>query len=139
MKKVMVFGTFDVLHEGHKNFFMQARELGELLVCVVARDSTLKEIGKEVLDDENKRAENVKKTKLADKVILGNSGDKYLVIKQERPDVISLGYDQTYFTQGLEEWLKEKRISAQIVRLKPYKEYMYKSSIIRKRILKKQN
>jgi len=40
-KKVLVFGTFDGLHEGHKNFFKQAREFGDFLVVVVGRDSTI--------------------------------------------------------------------------------------------------
>ena len=44
MTKVMVFGTFDYLHEGHKDFFRQAKQYGDELVVVVARDETVKQI-----------------------------------------------------------------------------------------------
>ena len=34
----MVFGTFDILHPGHLDFFKQAREYGDEVVCVIARN-----------------------------------------------------------------------------------------------------
>ena len=37
-KTVLVFGTFDGLHEGHQFFLKKARALGDRLVVVVARD-----------------------------------------------------------------------------------------------------
>ena len=46
MKKVMVFGTFDGLHEGHLDFFRQAREYGDYLIVAVARDVNVKKIKK---------------------------------------------------------------------------------------------
>ena len=44
MKKVLIFGTFDGLHLGHLNFFEQAKEYGDYLIVVVARDKTVKRI-----------------------------------------------------------------------------------------------
>ena len=41
MKKVLVFGTFDLLHKGHKFVFRTAKQFGQLYV-VVARDTTVK-------------------------------------------------------------------------------------------------
>jgi cytidyltransferase-like protein len=38
--RVMVFGTFDYLHAGHENLFIQARELGDEIVAIIARDKT---------------------------------------------------------------------------------------------------
>ena len=37
--KVMVFGTFDRLHDGHRFFLREAEKLGTTLFIVVARDS----------------------------------------------------------------------------------------------------
>ena len=42
--KVMVFGTFDGLHEGHKNFFKQARKYGDYLLVVVGRDKNVEKM-----------------------------------------------------------------------------------------------
>jgi cytidyltransferase-like protein len=135
MKKVMVFGTFDVLHEGHRNFFQQARQYGDYVVCVVARDSTTRHVGKNVLQDENQRLQNVISTGLVDKAVLGNEGDKYQVILEHQPDIICLGYDQSFFTHGLQTWLDKNSLSAQIIRLEPYEPEKFKSSLIRARIL----
>ena len=46
MVRVMVFGTFDGLHQGHLNFFKQARNLSKnsYLIVSVARDKNVKKI-----------------------------------------------------------------------------------------------
>ena len=42
--KIMTFGTFDIFHLGHKSFLKQAREFGNYLIVVIARDKTVKNI-----------------------------------------------------------------------------------------------
>ena len=79
--------------------------------------------------------ENLKNTGWAELVVLGNSKDKTKVIKDYRPDIIALGYDQFAFTYRLEKFLMDIRLDAKIVRLKPYRPDMYKSSIIKKQKL----
>ena len=137
-KKVMVFGTFDLFHAGHENMFEQARKLGDYIVTVVARDETVRKIkGEYPYYNERQRLKNVKNSNLVDKVILGNLGDKYEIIKKIRPDVIALGYDQFAFTYQLEKFLIDEKMNTQIERLKSYKPEMYKSSIIRATMLEK--
>jgi FAD synthetase len=128
-KKVLVFGTFDMVHPGHISLFREAKKLGDHLTVVVARDRTVEELkGRKPKINENERLEHVSELSLVDKAVLGNSHDKYAVVEKTRPDVICLGYDQISFTEELEAELKKRRIKAKIVRLKPYKEDMYKSS-----------
>lgn len=137
-KKVMIFGTFDLLHAGHENMFRQARELGDYLVAIIARDDTVKKIkGEYPHYTERQRVKNIKNTNLIDKVILGNHGDKYEILRKIRPDVIALGYDQFAFTYQLEKFLIDEKINAEIIRLKAYKPEMYKSSIIRATMMDK--
>lgn len=129
MSKVMVFGTFDIIHPGHLNLFSEAKKLGDSLTVIVARDQTVLEVkGREVQNDENTRLHNIKNLHIADKVILGNLTDKYQVIREEKPDIIALGYDQRAFVDNLDKILDKK---IKIVRLKPYKEDIYKSSKFR--------
>ena len=137
-KLVMVFGTFDYLHAGHENLFIQAKELGSHIIAILARDKTVKTIKGNLPDhNEKERLHNLKETGWADKVILGNLKDKAKVIKDYRPNVIALGYDQFAFTYRLEKLLMEIKLDSKIVRLKPYRPDMYKSSILRRKIKEK--
>ena len=130
--KVMVFGTFDILHPGHLNFFKQAREFGNFLIAVIARDKTVLKIkGRLPKNNEKKRLKNLKNNNLIDKAVLGGLKDKYEIIKKFRPDVICLGYDQKTFTEGLKNKIKDFGLKIKIVRLKSYKPEIYKSSKIK--------
>jgi len=133
LKTVMAFGTFDLFHAGHENYLRQAKELGNSLIVIIARDETVKKIkGLTPTHNENERMRSVKNSGIADKVILGNKDDKHKVLKKYRPDVIALGYDQFVFTQRLEKTLIDNKINADIVRLQPYFPQIYKSSLLRK-------
>ncbi len=133
---VMVFGTFDYLHAGHENLFRQARELGDQVITIIARDRTVQTIKGNLPDHEEKlRLKNLEATAWADLVVLGDLKDKTKVIKTYRPDVIALGYDQFAFTYRLEKLIMELKMNTKIVRLKPYRPDMYKSSIIKRQKL----
>ena len=41
MKKVMTFGSFDVLHKGHEHYLKEAKSYGDYLIVVVARDENI--------------------------------------------------------------------------------------------------
>lgn len=130
--KVMVFGTFDILHPGHLNFFKQAKKHGDYLIVVVARDKTVVEAkGRLPRNPENVRLNNLKNAKIADKVVLGRAGDKYEIIRKLKPNRICLGYDQKFFIEKLHEGFPQIKI----VRLKPYKPEIYKSSFIKNSLI----
>lgn len=129
MTKVMVFGTFDIIHPGHLYLLTEAKKLGDFLTVVIARDQTVAEVkGKTAKHNEIVRLKNISELQIADKVILGNDGDKYQVIKEEKPDIIALGYDQRAFVDKLDGVLDKKFT---IIKIKPYKEKIYKSSKFR--------
>lgn len=133
MKKVLAFGTFDIFHPGHESYLKQARALGDFLVVAIARDQTVKKVkGKEPLNNEQVRLNNIQKLKMVDWVILGYLDDHYRIIQVVKPDIIALGYDQTSYTENIEEELKKRRLTCKVVRLKPFKPEKYKSSILKK-------
>lgn len=135
MTSVMIFGTFDILHPGHINLFNQARKHGDDLIIVVARDETVKKIkGYLPSLSEVDRKRNLEQFDKGFKVVLGDLDDPYTAIKEYKPDIICLGYDQEAFVSELKHVLKENEINAKVVRLKPYKEDMYKSYLIKNRI-----
>jgi len=128
MKKVMVFGTFNVIHPGHLNLFRQAREFGDRLFVVLARDKTVQDVKNYNPLDEIKRRQNLVKIPLVDNVILGDFDDRMQPIKQVQPDVICLGYDQYFFIDELEAYLAENNLDIPVMRLKAYNPEQYKSS-----------
>ena len=44
MKKVLIFGTFDIVHMGHLHIFKKAKEYGEVLIVSLARDKNVEKI-----------------------------------------------------------------------------------------------
>ena len=145
MKKVLVFGTFDGLHDGHKDFFRQAKEHGDYLIVVVGRDSTIiKTKGRLPKFNEQERLKAVQESSLVDEARMGNAGHKstpgqeekfnpYKVIEEVNPDVICLGYDQTHFTDKLAAALQEMGLGdVKIERLQAFQPEKYKSSLLNK-------
>ena len=131
----MVFGTFDGLHKGHLNFFKQAKRLAKnsFLIVSIARDMNVKRIKKnKPILSENKRMILIKKNKVADKVILAGIKNYLAHILKENPDIIALGYDQKHYVKNLRKDIKEKDLSIKVVRLKPYKQNIYKNSLLKK-------
>lgn len=122
----MVFGAFDPLHKGHRNFFEQAKKLGDYLIAVVARDDNIKRIkNHESRIKEGERLWAVKKIKEVDQVVLGDLDDYGRVIRDFQPDIVAVGYDQK-----IPETLKNTLKKYKIVTLKPFKPEIYKSSKI---------
>lgn len=133
MKKVMVFGTFDILHQGHLSFFNQAKKLGDHLIVVVARDKYVKEAkGVEAINNEELRIKNVKKSNIPDKVIHGSKTHNfYRTIRKYQPAIIALGYDQKPTLLSLKRDLKRNRIlNIKLFRLLPFKPHIFKSKFL---------
>jgi len=116
-KKVLVGGVFDILHPGHVFFLRKAREMGDRLVVVVARDKTVvKEKGRKPIIPEDQRREMVEALKPVDKAILGHDR-KIETIKMVKPDIIVLGHDQKVDEAKLRRELAEHGLGCRVVRL----------------------
>lgn len=127
-RKVLVFGTFDGLHEGHRHFLNQAMAHGAVRI-IVARDETVNFTkGRPALKDETARLKAL--VSEGYDAILGGAGDKYTVIEDYHPDIICLGYDQVAFIDKLKSALEARNIGAEIMRLDSYMPEKYKSSIL---------
>lgn len=127
-RSVMCFGTFDLLHPGHLNYFQQAKKHGNHLIVVLARDKTKKQQNKSVLFKEKERIKIIQNLSIVDEAVLGDLKDKLKVIKDKQPNIICLGYDQ----EADENELRKKFPSIQIKRMNPYQEKKYKSSLLKK-------
>ena len=130
MKRVLVGGTFNILHPGHVFFLGKAREYGDHLTVVVANDKNVLEKKGFLVFSSVERKEMVGNLKHVDNVVEGDENDIFRVVEEEKPDVIVLGYDQDFDVKGLERFLKERDLSCKIVRIKQkYKDYSTSSII----------
>lgn len=105
MKKVITYGTFDLLHKGHVNLLRRAKALGDYLIVGVTNDSFDRERGKlNVRNNVLERVEAVKATGLADKVIIEDYvGQKIDDILKYDVDIFAIGSDW----QGKFDYLME--------------------------------
>jgi FAD synthetase len=131
MTLVLTFGTFDILHEGHKHYLEEALSYGDKLVVVIALDKTVFQVkGKLPRNNQDQRKRQVEALNIADRVVLGHSGDKHRIIEEINPDVIALGYDQKTFTENLLDDLTKRNMHVKIVRMHAFHPDKYKSSLM---------
>lgn len=136
MKRVLAFGSFDPLHEGHRNLFAQAKALGDHLTVVVAHDSALRaNKRREPFQGEEQRLTAVAADESVDRAMIGNKqANTYTLLSELDFDVIALGYDQAPDDAAVRAELDARgKRQVVIVRLKPYKPESYKSTLIRGR------
>lgn len=104
MTRVMATGVFDLIHPGHISYLQQARSFGDELVVVVACDETVRRRKHEPITPDYMRAKIVSSLKPVDSAIVGkNTGDFYETVREVDPDIIVLGFDQTFDEKKLEE------------------------------------
>ena len=95
MKKVITYGTYDLLHQGHINLLRRAKALGDYLIVGVTSDSFDKGRGKlNVRNNVLERVESVKATGYADEVIIEDYlGQKIDDILRYGVDIFAIGSD----------------------------------------------
>lgn len=105
MKKVITYGTYDLLHEGHINLLRRAKALGDYLIVGVTTDNFDLERGKlNVCNNVMERIEAVRATGLADQIVIEEYvGQKIDDIQKYGIDVFAIGSDW----EGLFDYLNE--------------------------------
>jgi FAD synthetase len=118
MVRVMATGVFDILHLGHLHYLEESKKLGDELVVVVATDTTVRKRKHEPITPEKMRCELVASLKPVDKAVLGREGgDIFEIVKDLRPDIITLGYDQPFDQRNLEKELAKRGLKVKVVRM----------------------
>lgn len=105
MKKVITYGTYDLLHQGHINLLRRAKELGDYLIVGVTSDSFDRGRGKlNVRNNVLERVEAVRKTGYADEIIIEDYlGQKIDDIQKYDVEIFAIGSDW----EGKFDYLKE--------------------------------
>ncbi|MBL7118624.1 FAD synthase [Candidatus Bathyarchaeota archaeon] len=118
---VMAGGVFDILHVGHLASFEEARGLGDLLVVVVARDTTVKRLKNRVpINNEAQRVRLLNALSVVDLAVLGDESEFLSSIERIAPDIIAIGYDQKHDAAELKRDLDLRGLPTRIIRLKSH-------------------
>ncbi len=141
VRRVLAAGKFDILHLGHIAYLEQAKELAREeghLIVVVALDSTIKrERGAQPVFPQEQRRRIVQALCVVDEAVLGYDTDDHTrIVKELKPDIVALGYDQQTDIEALERLFRREKMDIEIVRLeKRDADGLCSSTQIRKRIL----
>ncbi len=117
-RKVVVAGTFEILHPGHVALISYAKRFGDVWV-VVSRDETVRTLrGRDPIIPEDQRRFMIKQIKGVEKVLLGKKGeDKLKIIEEIKPDILILGPDQPYNQNELKAALEARGLKVEVKRL----------------------
>ena len=122
--KILVFGTFDNLHLGHVYFLSEAGKRGELFVRVGLDDTVEKIKGKQPRQSQDERIKAIREEFPEADIRLGYRDDYLKPIKDIKPDLILLGYDQK-----LPPGVSEDDLGCPIERIEAHKPEEFKSSL----------
>ncbi len=105
MKKVITYGTYDLLHQGHINLLRRAKALGDYLIVGVTNDNFDRERGKlNVKNNVLERVDAVRALGIADQIIIEDYvGQKIDDIQKYNVDIFTVGSDW----EGHFDYLKE--------------------------------
>ena len=106
-KVVFTNGCFDLIHSGHVDYLVKAKEMGDVLILALNSDSSIKSIkgDKRPILKQDERAFIVSNLKPVDYVTFFNEDTPAEIISELVPDVLVKGAD----------WAIEKIVGREIV------------------------
>ena len=117
-KIILAGGVFDIIHPGHIHTLNAAKALGSTLVVAIATDKTAQKMKKRPpLHNQELRRELVSCLSMVDKAIVGHEDDIFQTVKEVKPDIIVLGYDQVHQEKFISDGCKRINLNVEIVRL----------------------
>jgi len=117
-KIVLAGGVFDIIHPGHIHTLNAAKALGGVLVVAIATDKTAKKMkNRSPLHNQELRRELVSCLSMVDKAIVGHEDDIFQTVKEVKPNIIVLGYDQIHQEKFISDGCKRINLNVEIVRL----------------------
>ena len=118
LRVVLAGGVFDIIHPGHIHTLNAAKELGDVLVVVVATDNTAVKMKKRrPLHTQDQRQELVNSLETVDLCLIGQEDDIFKTVNHVKPQIIALGYDQVHQEKFITEGCKKIELDAKVARL----------------------
>ena len=132
-KIVLAGGVFDIIHPGHIHTLNAAKALGDVLVVAIATDKTAQKMKKRPpLHNQELRRELVSYLSMVDIAMIGHEEDIFETVKEVKPNIIVLGYDQVHQDKFIADGCKRINLDVEIVRLQSPVPELSSSDIERK-------
>jgi len=94
MKKVITYGTFDLLHWGHINIFRRAKEMGDYLIVAISTDEFNRLKHKQAYHNYENRKLILEAIRYVDEVIPENNWEQKVEdVQKHGVDVFVMGDD----------------------------------------------
>ena len=117
-KTVLAGGVFDIIHPGHIHTLNAAKDLADVLVVAIATDKTAQKMKKRPpLHSQELRRELVSCLSMVDNAVIGHEDDIFETVKDVKPNIIVLGYDQVHQEKFISDGCKRINLDVEIVRL----------------------
>ena len=118
IKVVFTGGVYDIIHPGHIHTLKNSKQEGDLLIVSIARDNRVIKIkGRKPINNEKMRTILVSAIRYVDFTVLGSKGDIFGIVKKIKPNVITIGYDQTHQINELKKRVKMNNLNIKIKKL----------------------
>jgi len=118
LRVILTGGVFDIIHPGHIHTLTSAKELGDVLVVVVATDKTAQKMKKRVpLHDQEQRRALVDSLAIVDLCVVGQEGDIFKTVERVMPEIIALGYDQVHQEKFIVDGCRKLDLNVKVARL----------------------
>lgn len=118
IRVVLTGGVFDIIHPGHIHTLNSAKSIGDVLVVVVARDSTAEKMKKrKPLHNQDQRKELVNSLSMVDLCVVGQEGDIFKTVEKVKPEIIALGYDQVHQEKFIVDGCRKLELDVKVARL----------------------
>lgn len=120
-KKVMVAGTFEIIHPGHIAYLRKAWEMGYVTVVVSSDENAERFKKRKIVIPQRQRAEVLKSLYYTHEVVLGRPSDIFDVLDVVRPDVVLLGPNQTVSPDVVRAEAKKRGLELDVLRAEEFK------------------
>jgi len=112
LKKVITYGTFDLLHYGHINLLKRAKEMGDYLIVALSTNEFNKIKGKDCFFSFEQRKQLLESIRYVDLVIPEKNWEQKISdIKEFKIDIFVIGDDWEGKFDFLKEYCEVKYLS----------------------------
>lgn len=127
--KVVVFGTFDIMHPGHVVVLSKASKLGEVHVVLTTDEMVQHFKSKLPVHPFSERKKRLEKMTIVEQVIPSDTvPNSYSTLNQIQPDNVILGYDQTHMRRKILDKMRDLGLRCKISVMPAYRRSVYKSA-----------